>query len=321
MRITWSIHLYPPRHNCGSEWMAHNINKFLISRGHEVRVILHQAHKYNIKVPYEIDGVTVSGPTHEIGQYSWPDVILTHLEYTAHTLPLGHMVKRPVIQFVHGDKRYQSIDNAKHARIVYNSQWIADKLRYKWKSIVFNPFCDYDHINVNENPIDNEYVTLVNLNENKGGHILRKIAEAMPDRKFLGVIGGYDPQITNQPSNVKVVPNAKDIREYYRQTRVLIMPSLYESWGMVATEAMANGIPVVCTETPGLKENCANAGLYVYDREDWTHFVDQIKRLDDNGFYNIASYTARERAKELCNPERLYQLENFLYESTQDYRR
>lgn len=321
MRITWSIHLYPPRHNCGSEWMAHNINKFLISRGHEVRVILHQAHKYNIKVPYEIDGVTVSGPTHEIGQYSWPDVILTHLEYTAHTLPLGHMVKRPVIQFVHGDKRYQSIDNAKHARIVYNSQWIADKLQYKWKSMVFNPFCDYDHINVNENPIDNEYITLVNLNENKGGHILRKIAEAMPDRKFLGVIGGYDPQITNQPPNVKVVPNAKDIREYYRQTRVLIMPSLYESWGMVATEAMANGIPVVCTETPGLKENCANAGLYVYDREDWTHFVDQINRLDDNGFYNIASYAARERAKELCNPERLYQLENFLYESTQDYRR
>ncbi len=320
MKITWSIHLYPPKHNCGSEWMAHNINKFLVSRGHEVRVILHQAAKYNIKVPYSIDGVDVSGPTHKIEQYQWPDVLLTHLEYTSHTLPLGRLAKKPVIQFVHGNARYSSVENAKHARVVYNSQWIADELKYKWKSIVFNPFCNYDFINVNENPINNEYIALINLNENKGGKIFYDIARAMPGRKFLGIKGGYDHQIIENLPNVTIVENAKDIREYYKQIRLILMPSEYESWGMVATEAMANGIPVVCTETPGLLENCGSAGIFVPERDNIQSWVGLIEMLDDSEMYFVVSSGCRERAKELCNPERLFQLENFLYESLQDYR-
>lgn len=321
MRLTWNIHLYPPKHNCGSEWMAHNINKFLVGRGHEVRVILNQAARYNIKVPYEIDGVQVTGPTHKIEQFQWPDILLTHLEFTAPTLPLGHMVKRPVIQFVHGDKRYQSIENAKHARVIYNSQWIADKLQYKWKSLVFQPFADYNHINVNDDPINNEYITLVNLNENKGGRILYEIAKEMPHKRFLAVVGGYDEQIIRSMPNVKVVPNTKDIREYLKQTRLLIMPSLYESWGMIATEAMCNGIPVISAYTPGLMENLSYAGSYISDRENISEWVDFISRRDDEHAYRCHSELARKRAKEICNPERLIQLENFLYESLQDYRR
>jgi glycosyltransferase involved in cell wall biosynthesis len=324
MRISWSIHLYPPKHNCGSEWMAHNINKFLVKQGHEVRVILHQAHKYKIKVPYIFDGVEVTGPTHRIEQYQWPDVLLTHLEYTGHTLPLGHLSRRPVIQFVHGNKRYQSIENAKHARVVYNSQWIADELQYKWQSMVFNPFCDYDFINVNDNPINNEYITLVNLNENKGANVFYEIAKAMPGRKFLGVIGGYDDQIIKKLPNVTIVPNAKDIREYYKQTRIILMPSELESWGMVATEAMCNGIPVISSRTPGLVENCADAALYVQDRNNVSEWVNLIECLDNpgshHGGYQYHSFAGRARAKELCNVERLYKLETFLYESLSDYR-
>lgn len=320
MKITWSIHLYPPKHNCGSEWMAHNINKFLISRGHQVRVILHQAAKYKIRVPYQIDGVEVGGPTHTIEQYQWPDVLLTHLEYTSHTLPLGKLARRPVIQFVHGNARYQSIENAKHARIVYNSQWIADELQYKWKSMVFNPFCDYDYINVNENPANNQYIALINLNENKGAKIFYDIARAMPDRKFLGVKGGYDHQIIQSLPNVTIAENAKDIRDYYKQIRVILMPSEYESWGMVATEAMANGIPVICTKTPGLLENCSLAGIYIEERNDISEWVEAIYKLDDEKYYDFNSFDVRNRAKEICNPDRLINLENFLYESLQDYR-
>jgi glycosyltransferase involved in cell wall biosynthesis len=305
--------------------MAHNVNKFLVKQGHEVRVILHQAHRYNIKTPYEIDGVAVTAPTHNIQQYSWPDVMLTHLEYTSHTLPLCHMVKTPVIQFVHGDKRYESIMNAKHCRIVYNSQWIADKLAYKWKSMVFNPFCDYDYINVNESPNLNEYITLVNLNENKGGKILYEIARAMPGKKFLGVIGGYDDQIIVDLPNVKIIPNTRDIREVYKQSRIVLMPSEYESWGMVATEAMANGIPVICTETPGLKENCKDAALYVNDRNNIKAWVNLIECLDNpgnhHGGYSYHQHAGQKRAKELCDINRLHNLEKFLYESLQDYRR
>lgn len=321
MRITWSIHLYPPKHNCGSEWMAHNINKFLISRGHEVRVILHQAHKYNIKVPYQIDGVEVTGPTHKIEQYQWPDILLTHLEYTSHTLPLAHLARRPAVHFVHGDARYQSVENAKYASVVYNSNWVAEKLKYKWHSMVFSPFCDYDYINVNDCSMNNEYIALINLNENKGGNIFYKIAEAMPHKKFLGVTGSYDEQIIKRLPNVTIVPNVKDIREYYKQTRVVIMPSKLESWGMVATEAMCNGIPVICTPTPGLLENCGYAGIYVTDREDIDQWVKCIDILDNPDYYNETSSICRTRGKELTNIDRLHELEKFLYVTLSDYKR
>lgn len=319
MRISWSIHLYPPVHNCGSEWMAHNINKFLVSKGHEVRVILHQAHRYNIKVPYTIDGVEVVGPTHQVDQYRWPDVLLTHLEYTGHTLALGGLAKKPVVQFVHGDSVYQSVVNARYARIVYNSQWLADKLNYKWDSHVFQPFCDVDHINVNDDPYNNEYIALVNLNKNKGVETFYRLAESMPERKFLGVIGGYDDQIIKDLPNVTIVPNAKDIREYYKKIRVILMPSKLESWGMVATEAMCNGIPVICNKTPGLSENCGDAAMYC-DRDNLSEWVHAIQALDMKNVYDYFSLLGRSRAKELGDRNRLVNLEKFLYESLQDYR-
>ncbi|MBL8063632.1 MAG: glycosyltransferase, partial [Anaerolineales bacterium] len=39
---------------------------------------------------------------------------------------------------------------------------------------------------------------------------------------------------------------------YYSAAEVLVMPSLYESFGMVALEAMASGTPVVASEVGGL---------------------------------------------------------------------
>jgi D-inositol-3-phosphate glycosyltransferase len=39
---------------------------------------------------------------------------------------------------------------------------------------------------------------------------------------------------------------------YYSAAEVLAMPSLYESFGMVALEAMACGTPVIASEVGGL---------------------------------------------------------------------
>jgi len=320
MRVLWSIHLYPPKHNCGSEWMAHNINRYLYSRGHEIRVILHQAKNNNIRVPYTFEGIEVYGPSGSIDQYRWADVIMTHLEYTALTVPTAKMVKRPVFHFVHNDTPYQSIINAKKVNVVYNSEWIAEQLAYNHPSMVFHPFVDMNYINVNEKPEENEYITLINLNENKGGGILYEIAERLPNKKFLAVRGSYDEQIIRNMPNVTHVPNTKDIREYYKRTRLLIMPSRYESWGLTASEAMCNGIPVISTCTPGLMENLGSAGCYVCDRDDIGKWVEWINRLDNPEFYGEVSKVVRQRASCMFTGTEQYQkLENFLHESVKNY--
>lgn len=342
MRILWSIHLYPPHHNCGSEAVAHAINKYLLKQGHHVRVILHQAKMHNIDTPYMWEGVEVFAPPSVrqencLDAYRWADVILTHLDFTAYTIQMGHLVKRPVINFIHNSHRYSSVETAfANNFVVYNSNWIKEKLNYNWPSMVFTPPCDWKHYDVCEDPSKNECITLIGLDENKGGNLLQEIAAAMPDRKFIGVVGSYSEpaklgQFKDQPSNVEVVPNTPDILGVYRKTRILLMPSRYESWGRTATEAMCSGIPVICTPTPGLKENCADAGIYVPMRKQYQYddmgiriedgepdnynvkdIIKQIKKLDNPVFYKAVSEKCRARSRELDPVFSLNQLENFI---------
>jgi glycosyltransferase involved in cell wall biosynthesis len=340
MRILFSIHLFPPYHNCGSEYVAHSVIKFLQSRGHEVRVVLHQAKMHDIDVPYTWDGIEVFGPVSVsapncLDQYRWANVLCTHLDYTNFTIQMGQMVKRPVVNFIHNDIPYDSINNAfQDNYVVYNSEWVKEKLKYSWPSMVLTPPCDYRTYDVCDNPERNKYITLISLNKNKGGEILYEVARKMPDKQFLGVRGSYDPQIIENLPNVKIVDNTPDILSIYKQTRILLMPSQYESWGRTATEAMCSGIPVICTPTPGLKENCSDAGLYVQARRvpkfddmgrdlnttpenyDVTSIVKAIRRLDDKKEYMRFSEKSRARSRELDPLKNLEQLESFLY-STQ----
>lgn len=314
MRILWSIHLYPPYHNCGAEYMAHSLNKYLMTCGHKIRVLLHQGKGNRV---YDFQGVDVFPIQRDSdNHFTNTDIVITHLDYTKWTIGESKRHKKPVIHFVHNSTPYPSILNNPDVYVVYNSEWIKNKLNYPNKSFVLTPPCDWRHYDVNDNPEESEYITLINLDWNKGGTILRELAKRMPQKKFLGVTGSYsatdDGQILNQPGNVKVIPNTSDILPVYKKTRVLIMPSLFESWGRTATEAMCNGIPVVASATPGLTENCGKAGLYVDNRNDIDAWVRWIERLDDKKFYKQVSKKCKERSRELDPVEKMKEFEEWL---------
>lgn len=309
--------------------VAFHVIKYLQSKGHDVRVILHQAGMYKIRVPYSYDGIDVMGPTSNMDQYRWADLMITHLDYSQFTIAIGEMLKIPVLNMIHNDIPYSSVINARHSNyVVYNSDWIRKKLNYKWPSMVLYPPCDVGFYNVCEKPINNECITLISLNENKGGNVFYEVARRMPDRKFLGVRGSYDHQIIKDLPNVEIIPNTPDILQVYKRTRILLMPSRYESWGRTATEAMASGIPVICAPTPGLSENCADAGLYCEKRaplkpnndpndiEDdepaVLSIIRQIKKLDKPNFYAAVSQRCLERAAELNPEKQLNELNEFI---------
>lgn len=305
--------------------MLHNIFKFLISKGHECRVILHQSEMHHVDCPYIYEGVEVFGATGHTDAYRWSDVIITHLDFTQYSMIMAKTVNRPMVHFVHNDIPYSSIQGS-FARtfVVYNSAWIAKELNYKWPSVVIPPPCDPKQYDIGE--LKGDAITLISLNKNKGGDLLYRIAEQMPERKFIGVVGSYDHQIIEQHSNVELVANTPDILSVYRSTRILIMPSAYESWGRTATEAMCSGIPVICTPTPGLKENCGNAAIYVgQELDDLTpgepqvhrgsvkSWVKAIERLDSATEYKKYSLLCRSRAAELDPLKDLERLEAFLF--------
>jgi glycosyltransferase involved in cell wall biosynthesis len=325
MKVLFSIHLYPPKHNCGAEYMAHHIAKHLISQGHTVKVLLLQANHYRIEQMYEHEGVMVFPPTEAAitdTLFRDADVVFTHLDYTHWTIQMAKAYGKPVVHLIHNTHKYEAIISADRPQyIVYNSNWAKSELGYKWDSIVMYPPCDYRIYDTGLDSSKNQFITLINMDQNKGGHILKAIAEAMPDKKFLGVMGSYSEpakvgQITDQPGNVMVLPNSPDIMKAYRNTRILIMPSKYESWGRTATEAMASGIPVISSGTPGLRENCGEAGIYIEDRDDIKAWVKAIKKLDDPKEYKKCSEKARKRAKELDPMEDLIRLETWLRQIT-----
>jgi glycosyltransferase involved in cell wall biosynthesis len=301
MNILASIHLYPPRHNCGAEYMLHWILKDLQSKGHQIKVLLHQANHYKIKNNYVFDGIDVFPPQENVvdSLMRWSHVVFTHLDYTRWTIGAGQVYKKPVFHLIHNSHLYPEIVNANaNQHIVYNSFWLKDKLNYNWPNFILTPPVDYRIYDLGIDPWKNEYITLINTNENKGGKIFEKIAEAMPNKRFLGVLGSYDEQVKANLPNLTYVPNTSNISQYYRQTRILLMPSEYESWGRTATEAMCSGIPVICSEAEGLKENCGKAGIYIKDRNDIKSWVKAITELDNAQKYNEASKKAKARSRE-----------------------
>ncbi len=63
--------------------------------------------------------------------------------------------------------------------------------------------------------------------------------------------------------------------------RFFVMPSLYESYGLAALEALSYGKPIVCTDVDGLPGNVKNAGYYVKPK-DSKGLADAINRLNSD---------------------------------------
>src|SRR5690606_41582358 len=104
----------------------------------------------------------------------------------------------------------------------------------------------------------------------KGAETFYALAGRCPQTRFLGGKGGYGVQIlprgNNALPNVEIVEHLPPERmrdEVYARTRVLLMPSAYESWGRVGVEAMCSGIPVIAHLTAGLRESLGDAGAFV----------------------------------------------------------
>ena len=115
------------------------------------------------------------------------------------------------------------------------------------------------------------------------------------------MLGAYGEQIIHDKElpNVTILKNTPDIQEVYKKSRIVLMPSSYESWGRVAMEAACSGIPVIAAPTPGLKESLDYAGLYA-DFDNIADWVDQIRNLDDEKVYDKYSKLTKKRAKEVA---------------------
>jgi glycosyltransferase involved in cell wall biosynthesis len=311
---TWLIHKYVPLHNAGSEWMAHAINQYLVQQaGARVNVIVN---KTNVN---EFERVGISNKADiqsntQILQHT--AVILSHHTQMASAAYTAKQLKRPLVLLMHDAWQKHYVQEiyylmGKNLYIVNNSKWIQEYYsQIKVPSIVVYPPVRWQEY---ATETTGEYITLINVNENKGGKTLVEIAKAMPDEHFMGVKGAYNKQYVDvEQKNIKYVPQTPDIIKIYSQTGILLMPSKEESWGRTAIEAMSSGIPVIAHPTPGLLESCSSAGIFC-DRNDTQAWVREIRKLrQDKNYYAEKSTACLARAKELVPEPQLEHCANWL---------
>jgi glycosyltransferase involved in cell wall biosynthesis len=116
------------------------------------------------------------------------------------------------------------------------------------------------------------YVSFVNPQVMKGAAVVARIAlelgRRLPEIPFLIVEGravagelGRLPLDLSELQNLNWMANTPDPRDFYRLSRIMLVPSLTENAALVAREALANGIPVLASDRGGLPETLGDAGF------------------------------------------------------------
>jgi len=178
-----------------------------------------------------------------------------------------------------------------------------------------------------------KYLTFVNPTPEKGVYAFARIADELgrrrPDIPVLVVEGRGDERRLadcgldlRARGTVSLMSHTNDPRQFWGVTRVCLMPSTWwESQGLVAVEAMINGIPVVASDRGALPETLGQAGvvLPLPDRltpvttllptaEEVAPWVEAVIRLwDDREWYNEhrrrAFAEAKRWAPEVLEPQ------------------
>lgn len=299
MRVMAMLAAYPPRQCVGSWMMTHGLLRALVDRGHRVDVVLSDMDG----TPCQLDGVNVWPHVDKSDPFRFladADVIVAHLGGAGRATTLGQMCGVPVVHICHntGDQSVGALKRGGASLLVFNSQHMADRFSPSpVPAVMVPPPVDVDAYATTPG----EAITLVNLSEDKGADVFYALAERFPDQSFLGVRGGYGVQVVRDLPNVEIlehVPADRMRDEVYARTRILLMPSAQESWGMTGVEAMASGIPVIAHPVEGLRESLGAAGVFA-DRGDVEAWATEVQRLLDKRRWNGASRRAKKRAGEL----------------------
>ena len=223
---------------------------------------------------------------------------------------------RPIVATCHFDGNYEKLTKEFSTKWVEMLMFINSIMEpnYRanikpWPSSivrteVVRPLMHKENILIQEE-FQGDCITLVNANLNKGVLQFLELARRLPSRKFLGVLPYYgELQVPPAPDNVEWIPFSDDIRDVLKRTRVLLLPSYYESFGRIAVEALLNGIPVLYSRpakkpkypggsTEGVKSWIGDAGIDC-DRDVPEEWISAIQSLDDEETYKARAQLGKE---------------------------
>ncbi|MFJ5037942.1 glycosyltransferase family 4 protein [Streptomyces parvulus] len=305
--VAW-IHYGVPYRRAGSETMLHTMMQALKAAGLPVLVVCSSMPE--APPAWEVDGVPYvrlgTQPAELLLARMRPDVLVTHHNYAARATVVARRVGARPVMLIHSDLHYSARSlAARPDLLVINTEWVRASLAPRYVEVTELPtLVVRPPVRPEEHRTERagDRVTLVNMSADKGVETWRAVAGALPDLPFLGVAGAHGQQLTLPcPANARIIGQTSDMRgDVWARTRLLLMPSLYESYGMAAVEALASGIPVIAHPTPGLREALGDAAVFI-DRADTAAWTDAVRTLYADGpARDAATAAARERSAYLA---------------------
>ena len=121
--------------------------------------------------------------------------------------------------------------------------------------------------------------------------IFSQIAKERKDVKFIFVGNGMLPHQTALFDKLSRMADKRftftrnltteQLSNVYNMTDVLVLPTLYESFGCILAESMMCGTPVVSTKVGAVPETVGNGGILV-NYGDWDGMKEKVSHLLDN---------------------------------------
>lgn len=149
--------------------------------------------------------------------------------------------------------------------------------------------------------------------EEKGIPVLLEAARRLPEVRVQ--VAGHGPMLEAlreaAPANVTFpgTMSPEGLAGFYRGARFLVVPSVwYETFGLVAVEAMSHGIPVIASRIGGLQELITDGvSGFLFEPGNAEDLADKMRRLwDDPGLCGRMGQAAREEVMRKYNEEFYY---------------
>lgn len=147
------------------------------------------------------------------------------------------------------------------------------------------------------NPINNRFVTLVNIHKLKGGELFLWLLQNCPNIPFLGIRTEYKSEELDQEimKEIKkrenghgalsiIMDRVSDPTLIYKNTKILLAPNLVdETFCRVVNEGMMNGIPVISTGKGNIKYLMGKHGYIISydDKENWKKTIETLYNNDN----------------------------------------
>ncbi len=127
--------------------------------------------------------------------------------------------------------------------------------------------------------------------DQKNHSFMLRVMTQLPDNYFLLLVGEgpLKAEIVstindlNLENRVHLFGFRKDIPQIMKTADVVVIPSKWEGFGLIAAEAMAAGIPIVASNVPGLADVVGDAGIRA-DNTDEGEFASAIMKFEDDNY-------------------------------------